>query len=143
MAGITNAYQNSLIDFVFRAQTWTIAAGFGVALYSAAPGVAGGGTKLTYTGYADLSITRALANFAGTQSAGSTVASSGTTGTTSNNAVLTFGAPTAGGPQTAVATALLDGAVVAFFGNLTTSRTLNNGDAAPSFAAAAFSLSIT
>lgn len=142
MSALTDAWENKFIDFVLRAQAWTISASLTVPLYSSAPGETGGGTKLTYTGYADLTITRSLANWAGTQSAGSTTASSGTGGQSSNNIALTYGAPTAGGPQTAVASALCDGAEVGIPFALTTSRTLNNGDAAPSFAIGAIVVTV-
>lgn len=51
--------------------------------------------EVTGGGYARASLASSLANFAGTQAAGSTTASTGTSGTTSNNAQITFPAPTA------------------------------------------------
>lgn len=56
---------------------------------------AGTFTEVSTGAYARQSVAASLANFAGTQAAGSTVASSGTTATTSNNAVITFPAATA------------------------------------------------
>lgn len=84
----------------------------------------------------------ALADFAGTQSAASTTASTGSGGTTSNNAAITFAAPTANwGIVGAVAVydALTTGNLL-FWAALTVPKTINNGDAAPSFAAAALSI---
>lgn len=52
--------------------------------------------ELTGGTYARQSITASLANYAGTQAAGSTAASSGTSGTTSPNNALTFNAGTGG-----------------------------------------------
>lgn len=46
-------------------------------------------------GYARVAVTPSLANFAGTQGAGTTVASTGTSGETSNNAQITFTTTTA------------------------------------------------
>lgn len=90
----------------------------------------------------------ALADFAGTQSAGSTTASSGTGGTTSNNAAVTFPTPSAnwatGGAQVGVV-AYYDqptsGNLVAW-GPLTVPKTINNGDPAPSFAIGAATFQI-
>ena len=141
MPGLTDAFENAYIDFRWRAQTWTLNANATFELYTAAPGETGGGTVAAYTGYAAVSVARSLANFAGTQSAGSTTASTGTSGQTSNNAAITFGAPTSG-PSTITHLGVKDGTTLAEFGALTTSRTLNNGDAAPSFAAAAFTSTI-
>ena len=142
MAGLTDTAENSFTDLFWRAQAWTIGANLSFELYTAAPGETGGGTVASYTGYASVSVARSLANFAGTQSAGSTTASTGTGGQTSNNGAITYGAPTAGGPQTVVAVGVKDGATLLTFGSLTTNRTLNNGDAAPSFAIGAFTSTI-
>ena len=141
MPGLTDIAENSYTDFVWRAQVWIIGATLSFELYTAAPGETGGGTVATYTGYASIGVARSLANFAGTQAAGSTVASSGTGGQTSNNAAITYGAPTSG-PQTIVAVGVKDGATLLTFGSLTTNRTLNAGDAAPSFAISAFTSTI-
>ena len=89
--------------------------------------------------YARVAVTSSLANWAGTQGAGTTTASTGTGGTTSNNAAITFPAPT-GNWNTIFGLAIWDAATV---GNtwikspLTVPKTVNNGDAAPSFAAGA------
>lgn len=111
-------------------------------------GFPAGLTEVSGGSYARVSITCSLTNFAGTQSAGSTTASSGTGGTTSNNGAITYAAPTANW-----ATALAQVGAVALYdqltgGNLvayavlTTPKTINNGDAAPSFAAASLTLQI-
>lgn len=85
----------------------------------------------------------ALADFAGTQSAASTTASTGTGGTTSNNAAVTFPTPTAnwasGGTQVgivAIYDQLTSGNLYAW-GAITVPKTINNGDPAPSFAISA------
>lgn len=144
MAGFTDTIENSLIDALFRGQTITFLTTVYVALYTAAPGEAGGGTEATYTGYARVGVVASLANWAGTQSAGSTAASSGTGGQTSNNGAITFGAPTSG-PQTVTHFSLMSASSAGTmwsFGTLTSSRTLNNGDAAPSFAAGALTFTL-
>lgn len=96
--------------------------------------------------YARVSVTSNMTNWAGTQSAGSTSASSGTSGTTSNNTAITFPAPTsawaAGSAQVAgwVAWDASSSGNACEFGLLTTPKTVNNGDPAPSFAIGALSL---
>jgi len=154
MAALSDFAENKIIDWLLRAQAIGItgasaAAGTGptavfVGLLTAAPSDVGGGTEVTGGSYARVSVTSALANWAGTQSAASTTASTGTTGTTSNNAAVTFPSPTANwgvvthfGVYDAVTTGNL-----LFWAALTVSKTINNGDAAPSFAAAALTFQI-
>lgn len=154
MAAMSDFLENKLIDWLLRAQAIGItgasaAAGTGptsvyVALLTAAPSDTGGGTEVTGGSYARVAVVSSLANWAGTQSAGSTSASSGTTGTTSNNGAITFPAPTANwGVVTHIAIydASSSGNLL-FWGALSVAKTVNNGDAAPSFAAAALSIQL-
>ena len=96
MTAFSDLAENALIDHVFRGQASGVPGTLYVALYTAAPGETGGGTETTYGSYARVGVVGSLANWAGTQSAGSTSASSGTGGLTSNNAAITFAAPTSG-----------------------------------------------
>ena len=154
MAAMSDFLENKLIDWLFRGQAIGItgasaAAGTGptilyVALLTAAPSDTGGGTEVSGGSYARVAVSSALANWAGTQAAASTVASSGTSGTTSNNGTITFPAPTANwGSIThfGIYDASTGGNLL-IHGALTTAKTVNNGDAAPSFAAAALSFQI-
>jgi hypothetical protein len=90
-----------------------------------------------------VAVTSSLANWAGTQGAGTTVASTGTGGQTSNNAAITYPAPTANW-GTVFGFALYDASSA---GNawltapLITPQDVLNGQAAPSFAVA--SLTVT
>lgn len=99
-------------------------------------------TEVSGGNYARVQVTSNLTNWAGTQSAGSTSASSGTSGTTSNNGSIAFGAPSANW-----------GVIFAFFlsdantaGNmcvysaLTVPKTVNNGDPAPVFSSGAMTI---
>ena len=106
---------------------------------------AGTAVEASYTGYARSNTAASLANWAGTQGAGTTVASTGTgVPTTSNNGTLTFGATNTGSTAYVWATATFDATTA---GNmleiepLTTVKTINNGDPAPTFAAGALSTS--
>lgn len=96
MSAMQNYLENGLVDFIFRAQSLTIPATIYVGLFTAAPSDSGGGTEVTGGQYARAAITRSLAAWAGTQSAGSTTTSTGTGGLTSNNTAITFTTPTAG-----------------------------------------------
>ena len=144
MAGKTTYLQNRYIDWLFRAQTFTPGATLYIGLYTAAPTDIGGGTEVTGGAYARVSVTSSLVNWAGTQSAGSTTASSSTAspGVTSNNSAITFAAPTANwGSVTSMG--IFDAATTGnllYWANLTTAKTVNNGDAAPSFLAAALTI---
>jgi hypothetical protein len=145
MANLTNFAENALIDALLRGQALGAPATFHVALFTSDPTETGAaGTEASYTGYARVAVTSSLANWAGTQGAGTTVASSGTGGASSNNGVITFGAPTGGGPQTVTHWALMSastGGNMWIYAPLAAPRVLNNGDAAPFFPAA--SLAIT
>jgi hypothetical protein len=115
---------------------------FHFALLTAAPSDSGGGTEVSGGSYARVSYACTAANWAGTQSAGSTTASSGTGGVTSNNNAITFPSPTANwGTVTHVG--VYDNATTGnllWWVALSQSKTVNNGDAAPSFGAAAFTI---
>lgn len=144
MTALTNFAENKIIDALFRAQSLGAPATLYVGLFTAAPSDTGGGTEVSGGSYARVSVTASLANFAGTQSAGSTTASSGTGGTTSNNGAITFPAPTASW-GTVTHFGIFDassGGNLWVWGALNTSKTINNGDAAPSFAAGALTFQI-
>lgn len=144
MAAFTNFAENKIVDAVLRAQSIGAPATWYIGLFTAAPSDTGGGTEVSGGSYARVAVTASLANFAGTQSAGSTAASSGTGGTSSNNGAITFAAPTA---NWGVIThfGLFDASTAGnlwIFGALTVSKTVNNGDAAPSFAAGALTVQV-
>lgn len=134
-AAMSDYLENKLIDTLLRGQTFTMPTTVYYALATASGNDAACGTEVTGGSYARVAVTSSLANWAGTQSAGSTTASSGTGGTTSNNAAVTFPAPTANW-GTVVEFCVMDAASAGnllFRTSLTTSKTVNNGDAAPSF----------
>jgi len=137
MAAMSDYLENKVLDWLLRGQAFAAPATVYVALLTAAPSDAGGGTEVAGGSYARVAVVSSLANWAGTQAAGSAVASSGTSGTTSNNATITFPAPTANwGVVTHLA--IYDAAAAGnllIFAALAVAKTINNGDAAPSFAA--------
>ena len=144
MAAMSDYLENKLIDALFRGQAYTMPATTYIGLLTAAPSDAGGGTEVSGGSYARVAVTGSLANWAGTQAAASTTASTGTGGTTSNNAAITFPSPTANwGVATHIG--IYDAASAGnllFWSALTINKTVNNGDAAPSFAAAALTVQI-
>ncbi len=154
MAAFTDFAENKIIDWLFRGQAIGItgasaAAGTGptnlyVGLFTANPTDSTAGTEVSGGSYARVTVASSLANWAGTQAAASTVASTGTTGTTSNNGAVAFPAPTAAW-GTVTGFGIFDattGGNLLVYGALTTSKTINSGDAAPSFAAAALTFQI-
>ena len=99
MSSKTDYFENKLTDVLWRNQSlvvggatlsWSSAPTYYVGLLTAAASDSSAGTEVTGGSYARQSVVASLANMAGTQSAGSTTASSGTGGTTSNNGTLTF-----------------------------------------------------
>ena len=143
-AAMTDFAENKAVDALLRGQTLGAPATVYVALYTACPTDSTAGTEVTGGSYARVAVTSSLANWAGTQSAGSTVASSGTGGTTSNNGTVTFPAPTANWGVVACF-GLTDAASAGniwIYSPLTISKTINNGDAAPSFAIGALTFQV-
>ena len=140
MSQASNYLENKLTDHVLRGTTFTSPATIYVSLHTANPADDATGTEVSGGAYARVAITANTTNWSGTQSAGSTSASSGTGGASSNNGAITF--PTPSGGNWGVVThfgiwdALTTGNLLVF-GALGTSKTINDGDAAPAFAAAA------
>lgn len=131
MPAMSNYMENAVIDAVFRGQSLPANANLYFALFTTAPTAAGGGVEVSGGSYARASVAATLANFAGTQAAGSTTASTGTSGQTSNNTQITFPTPTAAW-GTVVAMGIFDAATggnLLFFGNLTTSQVVGVGNA--------------
>ena len=127
---IGNATENSLIDWFLRGQTYTPPATVYIQLATAAGSDAACGTEVSGGSYARASIASSLTNWAGTQSAGSTTASSGTGGTTSNNIAVNFATPSAGWGNVVefCGMSALTGGVLLFRNALTVAKTINSGD---------------
>ena len=143
MSAMSDYLENKLIDQIFRGQAFTFPGTLYVGLLTAAPSDTGGGTEVSGNAYARVAVTNSLANWAGSQGAGTTVASSGTTGTTSNNGTITFPTPSAGW-GTVVAFGIYDASSAGnllFYGTLSISKTINTGDTV-TFPAAALSIQL-
>lgn len=144
-SALSNYFQNKFIDWFLRGQTYTAPTTVYVALSTSTSSAAACGTEVSGGSYARVAVPSSLANWAGTQSSGSTAASSGTSGQTSNNAAITFASPTASwGSITGFC--IYDastGGNLLIYAPLTTPKTVNNGDAAPSFASGALTYTIS
>ena len=142
MSAMSDYLENKMIDQLFRGQTAPTTSTLYVALLTAAPSDSGGGTEVSGGAYARVAVTSSLDNWSGTQSTGSTTASSGTGGQTSNNIAITFPTPTATW-GTVTHFGIYDastGGNLLFYGALTISKTINQADTV-TFPAA--SLSVT
>jgi hypothetical protein len=139
----TNYLENKLADHVFRAATFAKPTALYVALFTAAPSDAGGGTEVAGGGYARVNLPPTDANWTATQG-GTTGVSSGTGGATSNAVVVTFPVPTSDW-GTATHFALFDAAAAGnplVWGALTAPRDILNGDPAPRFPVGALVITV-
>lgn len=127
MSAMTDYLEGELIKHIFRTGSFTKPTALYIALFTAAPNDAGGGTEVTGGSYARAQLNPADANWA---------APAAGNGVTSNAAAITFPAPTANwGSVTHFA--IMDASTAGnmlFHGALTASKTVNNGDPAPEFA---------
>jgi hypothetical protein len=140
---LTDYLENKVIDHLFRGTAYSAPATLYVSLHTAACSDSSVGTEVSGGSYARVAVTSNGTNWANTQSSGTGV-SSGTSGTTSNSAAITFPAPT-GNWGTVTHFGVFDASTS---GNqllcqaLTASKTINNGDAAPSFAGGALTIQV-
>ena len=122
MAGSKSDYlENKILDHVLGGGDFSRPATVHVALYTSAPGDAGGGTEVSGGSYARVAVTNNSTNFP---------AASG--GLKSNGTEITFPEATANW-GTVVAFAILDngtGGNFLYWGDLTASKAINTGDTA-------------
>lgn len=143
-AALTDYLENKLIDAFLRGQAYTMPATVYVGLYTVCPtDTAASGTEVSGGSYQRKAVTSSLANWSGTQSEGSTTASTGSGGLTKNNGVITFDPATAdwGTVVCFGVSDALSGGNMLFYAALTASRNITNGSTA-SFAAYALTLQI-
>jgi len=144
MAGMSDYLENQIIDHIFRGATYGKPAGIHLALFTAAPTDAGGGTEVAGGAYARVDMVQGDTTNVGTGGETTAVASAGTSGQTSNANILTFPAPTANwGSISAIG--VFDAAAAGnllFWVSLATPKTVNNGDPAPKFLANALTTTL-
>lgn len=133
MAAMSDYLEVELRKHIFRTGSFPKPSALYVALFTAAPSDAGGGTEVSGGGYARVQRDPLDANW---------TADSPTDGLTDNAAAITFPTPTADWGQV-THFGIFDassGGNLLFHGGLTTPKTVNDGDPAPSFAAGALSI---
>lgn len=149
-AGMSNSRENCLIDSEFRAiqcaASTTICVGLVTGTTTDASTGVAPGTEASYTGYARTALNASAANWKSTNGATSG-ASTGTSGTTSNASIITIGGAATSGPQVVTGFFLADSCTVGagnilYYAPLTASKTINNGDPAPTFAVDALTVQI-
>jgi hypothetical protein len=87
---MSNYWRNLVIDFLRRGESLSPPATRYIALFTTAPTPSTSGTEVSASGYARIAVASDLTEWSGTQGAGTTGVSSGTTGRTSNNSAVTF-----------------------------------------------------
>lgn len=147
MAAATDFWENRLVDFLFRGQALTQPTNWYFSLFTVAPTDSTAGTEVSTSGtaYARVTYACSMANWSGTQGAATTVASSGTGGTISNNNPITFPAPTGSNWGNCVAFGIHDAVSagnLCYFGALSQAKNVNAGDSAPTFPAATLTIQI-
>ena len=141
MAAMSDYLENKIVDAIFRGQTFpalpTLYIGLTTnPLFDANTGA--NASEFAGTGgYARVALTSSLTTWMGTNSNAVGTVSTGTDGTIRNNTAITFPAPI-GNWGVANSFGLFDSATIGagnllFYGQLTNPKTINNGDAAPSF----------
>lgn len=136
--------ENKLVDHVFRTASFTKPPALYVALFTAAPTDAGGGTEVSGGAYARVSVPPSDTNWTATQG-GTSGASNGSGGVTTNAVPIAFPAPT-GNWGTVTHVALFDassGGNLITWDALTGVRTILSGDSAPSFPIGALQITIS
>jgi len=121
MAGKSDYLENKILDFLLGGISYTPPATVYIALFTAAPTDAGGGTEVSGGGYARVAVANNTTNFPPASN-----------GTKSNGTTITFPTATADW-GTVVAVGIFDAATggnLLFWANLTTSKTIQNGDTA-------------
>ena len=138
MAGSKSDYlENALLNSVLRNAAFPTITNAFVALFTGTLTGDTPGTEVTGGAYARVSTA------ATTWGPTSGAAGASTAGTLTNALVVTFPAPTANWGQVThfgIFSALTGGNAL-YYGDLTTARTINNGDSAPSFAVGSLSCS--
>lgn len=135
--GMTDYLANKMIDLLWRAQAFTWPTNTYARLVTSTPTNAAGGVEVTGGNYARVTLASSLAAISGTQGAGTTVASTGTSGRISNNATLTFNVPSASW-GTLTHAEMMDSATLGsgnrlWWAALGTPRTISLGALAPRF----------
>ena len=137
-AQMTSYLRNQLIDHIFRSATYAKPTTLLVALYTVNPTYAAGGTEVNTTGYAKVFLIPNTIDWYATQGQTITGPSTGNSaggGTTGNATAIVFGTPGANWGVITGFSIIDNGGNMLIWDALTNSKTVNNGDPAPSFPA--------
>ena len=143
-SALSNFWENELIDHLFRGRSYSSPSDLYIALYTAAPGETGGGTEVSGNNYSRVQVAAAYDEWEGTGGETSDTDSTGTGGATQNVNAITFPVPSGnwGTISHFAAMSASSSGSVFFYGALAASKTVNNGDPAPAFAAGALDFSL-
>ncbi len=133
MSAMSDYLEQMIGNLLFRTQAAWKPSGIYVALFTAAPSDSGGGTEVSGGSYARVQVTQTDANWN---------APTGGNGLFDNANAITFPSPTAGWGQV-THWGIFDassGGNLLLWGALTTAKTVNTGDPAPSFATGALDI---
>ena len=125
MSAMTDDFEQYQRTHWFRSSSVAKPTAITVHLYTAAPGEAGGGTEVSGGAYNSVTRNASDSNWTATSS---------TDGVTDNAAAITFPNPSGGNWGVITAVGIKFDTVLTLYGNLGTPKTVNDGDAAPSFA---------
>ena len=142
---LTTFAQNLLVDAQLRGQPLVPPAILYAGLVTVLGTDVAAGTEVTGGSYARAVIASSLANWSGTQGAGTTAVSSGATGISSNNNPIAFPAPSAGW-GTALGVEFWDAATGGnrwFLTTLSSPVPIAGGGPAPTFAPASLELEVS
>jgi len=132
MSQMTDYLENKLADLLFRTALFAKPTQLNYRLFTAAPGEAGGGTEVSGGSYAAVNLAPLDTNYNGTHGT-TTGVSSGTGGLVDNAVAITYPTPTAAWGLITHMAVDDEAANMLIHGTLTTAKTVNNGDPAPSF----------
>ncbi len=124
MSAMSDFLEVNLVKHLFRTGSYAKPTQLNVALYTVAPTDAGGGTEVSGGSYARVNLAPSDSNWNAT---------SGTDGHTDNAVAITFPAPTANWGQVVAFGIFDESSNLLIWGTLTTPKTINSGDPAPSF----------
>ena len=145
-SGLSNFFINKVVDAAFRGQSYTFPSTVYVAVCTGTCTAATAVGEVTTGTFSRIAVASSLANWSGTQGAGTTAVSSGTTRTISNNSIVSYGAGTAtASVGTLTYLALFDaasGGNYLGYASLSTQRVITSGDPMPRFSANALQISL-
>lgn len=135
MANASDFLEVEIRKHLLRTGSWTKPTALWIALYTVTPSDSGGGTEVTGGSYVRVNVPPLDANW---------TAASATDGASDNAVAITFAVPSANW-GTVVAFAAHSASTAGdmyFWGPISPSKTINNGDPAPSFAIGALDVTI-